>query len=151
MSRNRMFAIEVVKPSNVTGSAGGLGRITVDDFSETFQMSFDFWEEADYRRHWRRALQRLDHGVEVTACLVSSITDPRSSNFIRCWPLYRRGDVVHVQEALIFLEELDSGFDPDEPWLSVTPRQVVTEDGDRISEWETDISAVRRFLTSEAG
>lgn len=113
-------------------------------------MGFDFWKEADYRRHWLRALQRLDHGSEVTSCLVSSITDPRTGNFVRCWPLYRCGDVVHVQEAVIFLDELDSEFDPDEPWLSVAPRRVVNEDGDQISEWETDMSAVRRFLTSEA-
>lgn len=44
-----------------------------------------------------------------------------------------------MQNSLILLE------DPESPWLSVGPREAIDENGNRISEWYTDITAVREF------
>ncbi|MBV6702721.1 hypothetical protein KV557_37440 [Kitasatospora aureofaciens] len=109
-------------------------------------MDLSFWSVGDYRQSWARALQALDATEVCDSCLVTSITEPESSNFIFCWPLYRRGEDVFVQNSLIFLDELEIKFNPEEPWLSVGARQTVNEDGIRISEWKTSISEVRRFL-----
>jgi hypothetical protein len=49
---------------------------------------------------------------------------------------------------LIFLDELPAEFDPARPWLSVQPRSTVDEDGNRISEWHTDMAAIRAFLAA---
>lgn len=51
-----------------------------------------------------------------------------------CLPLYRDGDTVFIQNSLIFLDELSQAFDIENPWLSIGPRNVVNEDGVRISE-----------------
>jgi hypothetical protein len=84
----------------------------------------------------------------ATSCLLSSITDPATSNFVLCWPLYRDGDDVYVQNSLILLEELPGRFDVARPWLHVQSRATVDEDGYRISEWRTDMTAIREFVAS---
>ncbi|WP_405055938.1 hypothetical protein OG474_24715 [Kribbella sp. NBC_01505] len=136
------FAIEVIDSSSIEA----VGRITVGEFSETFRMSLRFWSVSDYRRSWRRGLRALVDDEHGTSCLMSSITDPENSNFLMCWPLFRSGEEVWVQNSMIFPEELDDAFDPEEPWKSVGPRCVVNEDGIRISEWATEIAEVRAFL-----
>ncbi|MGW6534080.1 hypothetical protein [Streptomyces venezuelae] len=85
---------------------------------------------------------------EVDSCLVTSITDPATADFVFCWPLYRRGTDVYVQNAVVFLGELADAFRPTEPWLSVEPRGTVDEDGNEISEWRTTIDEVRAFLSA---
>jgi hypothetical protein len=142
-----MFSVQVVELAHLADSPTALGRITVDGFFETFEMSLTFWNAEEYRASWRDALGELGKRDNATSCLVSSITDPSTSNFVFCWPLYRNGDDVFVQNAVIFLEDLTESFDPARPWLSVRPHASVDEDGNRISEWLTDMSEVRRFLS----
>ncbi|WP_405520383.1 hypothetical protein [Streptomyces canus] len=136
-SNHDAFAIEMMSE--------GAGRIVVGDFTETFRAELTFWGPEQYERSWARALRRLEEADVTTSCLVSSITDPKTANFIFCWVLYRVQDEVFVQNSLILLEELDRSFDPDTPWFSVGPREVIDEDGNRISEWCTDIATVREF------
>ncbi|MGW0837338.1 hypothetical protein [Streptomyces prunicolor] len=136
-SSHEGFAIELV--------SAGTGKIVVRDFTETFPMDLTFWGTEQYKESWASALRRLEEADVTTSCLVSSITDPETANIIFCWPLYRFQDEIFVQNSLIILDELDGAFDPDNPWFSVGPREVVDEDGNRISEWRIDIAAVRKF------
>ncbi|MEU6826736.1 hypothetical protein ABZ921_39550 [Streptomyces atriruber] len=124
-----------------------VGRISVGDFSENFPMDLSYWSADDYRDSWVRALRRVDGQSEVDSCLVTSITDPATANFVFCWPVYRRGTDVYVQNSIIFLGELAEEFRPTEPWLSVEPHSTVDEDGNEISEWRTTIGEVRDFLS----
>jgi hypothetical protein len=142
-----VFAIELVGQDPATESARG--RITLGDFAEEFDADLTYWDTGDYQRSWHQALTVLETDDKATSCLVSSITDPATSNFIFCWPLYRDGDDVYVHNAIIFLEELTVPFDPARPWLSVQPRETVDEDGNRISEWRTDMDEIRRFRDQE--
>jgi hypothetical protein len=138
-----VFAIELLGQDPVSETARG--RITLGEFTEGFEADLTYWGVEDYRRSWLAALSVLETGPGATSCLVSSITDPASSNFVFCWPLYRAGDDVFVQNALVFLDELTVPFDPARPWLSVQPRATVDEDGNRISEWRTEMAGIRRF------
>ncbi|KUO15388.1 hypothetical protein AQJ91_41710 [Streptomyces dysideae] len=115
------------------------------DFAETFRTDLTFWGPGQYERSWARALLRLEEADVTTSCLVSSITDPKTANFVFCLTLYRVRDDIFVQNSLILLGELDDDFDPENPWLSIGSREVADEDGNRISEWCTDITAVREF------
>ncbi|WP_226963066.1 hypothetical protein [Streptomyces mimosae] len=124
-----------------------MGVIRIGDFQEDFHASLSFWSADDYRRSWRSAFVALADDSAATSCLVTSITDPANSNFIFCWPLYRSGETVFVQNSLIFLEELTSPFDPAEPWHSVLPRETVSEEGRPISEWATTMSALGAFFS----
>jgi hypothetical protein len=90
----------------------------------------------------------VSNGDNSVSCLIASITDPETSNFIFCWPLYRSGEDVYVQNSVVFLGELDREFDAEEPWNSVGPRRLIDDDGNQISEWPTKMADVRRFFES---
>ncbi|MFC4496164.1 hypothetical protein ACFPA8_18730 [Streptomyces ovatisporus] len=152
MSKNNDFSIEVLdelaSENQLASRSQAVGRIKVGGFMETFLMELSFWSVNEYRRSWRRALTALEQAETTTSCLISSITDPVHSNFISCWPMYREVDAVYVQNSIIFLDELDEAFDPQEPWRYVQPRCSVDEDGNRVSEWVTSMSRVRLFRES---
>ncbi|WP_307663479.1 hypothetical protein [Streptomyces sp. V1I1] len=114
-------------------------------------MDLSFWTVADYSRSWERALRELEASENSTSCLISSITDPETANFIFCWPIYREGEAVHVQNSIIFLDGLEEEFNPQEPWRYAEARSLVDEDGNQISEWSTTISEVRRCRESIGG
>ncbi|KND39281.1 hypothetical protein IQ63_04645 [Streptomyces acidiscabies] len=113
-------------------------------------MDLSFWSVREYRRSWESALREIEFSEKATSCLIASITDPAVSNFISCWPMYRDGDVIYVQNSLIFLDELHEPFDPQEPWRYVEPHREVDEDGNRVSEWVTSVAKVRQFRESSA-
>ncbi|MGA5035848.1 hypothetical protein ACPCA8_02175 [Streptomyces capoamus] len=147
-SRSDSFSIRVLSAPSAPGAAAGegaIGCITVGDFEENFLMDLTYWDVEQYQKSWARSLRVLERGDDVTSCLISSITDPADSNFIFCWPLYRSGEIVYIQNSIIFLEDLAEGFNPAEPWRFVEPRSTVDEEGNKISEWQTTISAIRRF------
>jgi CdiI N-terminal domain len=145
-----MFAIELQSsPGAGDGNddgAGAFGTIMIEDFSETFVVPLGFWDESDYRRSWRSAFEVLDADPHSVSCLMTSMTDPRNSNFLVCWPMYRAGEDVFVQNALIFLDEAGEDFDPASPWGLVEPRQGTDEDGNKVSEWITSMDSVREFF-----
>jgi hypothetical protein len=124
-----------------------IGEITLGDESELLEMVVDYWSIADYEAHWLTALRRLIGGATVS-CLLTSVSDPETANFMVAWPLYRVDDEVYVQNHYIALEELDHPFDIDAPWESVYPRSTINEDGQQISEWHVSLEDVRDFLAS---
>ena len=145
-----MFAIELQSPQEAEegngDSATTSGRIVIGDFTETFRIPLGFWDESDYRRSWRRAFEVLTANPHTTSCLMTSMTDPGNSNFLTCWPMYREGEDVYIQNALIFLDEIEENFDPAAPWDSVRPREAIDEDGNKISEWITSMGSLREFF-----
>jgi hypothetical protein len=148
--RSGVFAIEV--QSRVEAGergddcAGTFGRIVIGDFTETFVVPLGFWGEADYRASWRRAFEVLEGDPRAVSCLMTSMTDPTTSNFLICWPLYREGEDVCVQNALVFLNEIEGPFDPGAPWGSLEPRRGMDDDGNRISERVTSMGSLREFF-----
>ncbi len=126
-------------------SSVAVGKIRLGDYCEAFHAELGFWVIEDYEKSWETALNRLVDGTS-TSCLVASLTDPQTSNFVVTWPLYRSGDEVYIQNRYLFLEQLEHDFDPAAPWESVSPRSVVNEDGDQISEWQVRVADVRAFL-----
>lgn len=145
-----MFAIELQSPREAeaesSGSGEASGRIIIGDFTETFRVPLGFWDESDYRRSWRQAFDVLNASPHSTSCLMTSMTDPRNSNFLFCWPMYREGEDVYIQNAIIFLDEIEGAFDPATPWAYIGPRRGIDEDGNRISEWITSTDSLREFF-----
>lgn len=116
------------------------GQLRIGDHVETFLAPMSYWGELEYRRQWRTGLQRLSNGAAST-CLVTSITDPKQSNFVRWWALYRDGDMVILQEHIHFLDE-SPFFDAQNPYASVTPHVRTSDDGSTISEWSVKAANV---------
>ena len=113
MSRSNMFSIDIER--GIGGSEFArqssrlLGRITVGDFTESFHVALDFWSPRDYRASWKRALGRLLSADVIDSCLIASVGDPETANFVTCWPLYRCKEKVYVQNSIIFLDQLEGG------------------------------------------
>jgi hypothetical protein len=153
MSRSNVFAIELrpqqeAREGNV-GPANAVGRIVIRDFTETFRVPLGFWRESDYLRSWRHAFEVLDGDAHATSCLVTSMTDPGTTNFLVWWPVYREGEDVYIQNAIFFLGETAEALDPAAPWECVTPRCTVDEGGNKVSEWRTSMDSLREFFASE--
>jgi hypothetical protein len=68
------------------------------------------------------------------------------ANFVTGWVLYRDGNKVSVQDEIIFLNELLEKFEIEKLDTYVGDRETVTEDGNKISEWETDLKALEECL-----
>lgn len=145
-----MFAIELQSPpeseGEYDGSVQASGRIIIGDFTETFRVPLGFWDESDYRRSWRKAFEVLNASPHSTSCLMTSMTDPRNSNFLICWPMYRASEYVYIQNKIIFLDEIEEEFDPAAPWDLIGPRHGIDEDGNKISEWTTSMDSLREFF-----
>lgn len=145
-----MFSIEV-ESLGVSGDATGnsteaAGRIVIGDFTETFRVSLGFWGESDYRRSWRQAFDVIKDDSHSRSCFMVSMSDPERTNFLTCWPAYRVGEIVYLQNSLLFLDELESGFDVGEPWASIRAHRSIDEDGNKISEWATSMDSLRDFF-----
>ena len=131
------------------GPAEASGTIVIGDFTETFRVPLGFWDESGYRRSWRQAFDVLDSDPHATSCLVTSMTDPASSNFLVCWPMYRDGEHVYVQNAIIFPGQAGEGFDSAAPWGCLEPRRGTDEDGNKVSEWTTSMDSLREFFSPD--
>jgi hypothetical protein len=124
-----------------------LGELRLGEVHEYFQSVLGFWELDDYIQSWATGLRRLLAGASIS-CLATSVTDPASANFVETWPLYREGVSVYVQNRFLFLDQLTREFNPKAPWESIDPREVVSEDGQPISEWQVGLADIRDFLDS---
>lgn len=148
--RSHVFAIELQSQRGAGagngGSAWAYGSITIGDFTETFIVPLGFWDESEYRRSWRQAFEVLNANPRSASCLMTSMTDPRNSNFLACWPMYREGEDVYIQNAIIFPGETGEAFNPAMPWNHVPPRRAIDEDANKISEWITSMDALREFF-----
>ncbi len=125
-----------------------LGIIRLGDFQETFSASLSYWNAGQYRRHWLKAATRLV-GMETTSCLITSMFDPAIANFIIWQPMYRRGDIVYIQNQILFLEEQPKPFNERDPFSSVAGRETSGEDG-KLSEWTVSIKDLEAFLLADS-
>jgi hypothetical protein len=120
------------------------GKIEINGFAETFVASLVSWTRDDYESQWRRACRRLLEGANESV-LIASYVDPSVSEFCTWWPLYREGEIVHVQNQLLLYSNLSFPFNVSEPWHSLGKRESVTDDGEEISEWDTTLDQIQQF------
>jgi len=123
-----MFSIHLLPPSQSGSDGARMGEIVIGQFNERFQVHPIHVDIQDLESSWRAELRKLVAG----ATSIALIFDPRFA-----WVVYREGSTCFVQEVLA----LDGDFSS-----HLSARETVTEDGDRISEWATDLSSVARFV-----
>lgn len=123
------------------------GQICIGGFVESFEVVLDYWDRTRYETQWREAAERLVNGA-ATSAFITSMTDPANANFLFWWPVYSDGSILHFQNSLLFLEQLESRFDEAEPYRHVAPRTTLTEDGHCISEWPLPLTSIRNWLAS---
>ena len=133
------FSIQLV-PLELGPDYERLGVITIGDFTERFACRPVFVRSslAQVERQWRTELKSLLAGEPA----VVLAHDPRFA-----WVFYRDGQVCHIQQRF-FLDGVPVGSNLHTDRDRVPPRCVVTDDGERVSEWSTSMEAIEQFLNS---
>jgi hypothetical protein len=131
-------------PSEYFGVEALRGLIRMGGEEESFFAPVSFWGRQEYLNSWYTSLclglERRQHSV-----LVTSMLDPETANFLMVWVLYFVGESAHVQNHVVFLDDVVPGFDINDVNSYVDEREVVDEDGQRISEWVVPLSEVVSF------
>jgi CdiI N-terminal domain len=141
-----MFEIHVVFDRNHDPRAEvGRGSIRIGEFEEVFEMVFEYWSLPRYMAQWREGVKRIIDGHSMS-CLLTSVTNPVTANFIFWWPIYRVQETVVFQNQMLFLDLLNEPFDVNNPYQFVDPRETVSEDGLPISEWQTTVNELVAWL-----
>jgi len=60
------------------------------------------------------------------------------------------GQVVYVQNQILFMDSLEHPFDPRNPYVNIPTRKIKTADGEKISEWRVPLQDVQRFARTIA-
>ena len=121
------------------------GEIKIGRFHESFEASLTYWNKEQYRNHWQREVQRVVDGGEKSA-LITTMYHPKRANFIFWWPMYRFDDRVIFQNHILFLDQIEGVFDPENPQLYLGDYVGNTEGEHQISEWDSSIKDLKDFL-----
>lgn len=141
------FSIDLLDEPASDIESTRLGLLTIGSYVERFVAATTYWDVTRYRRHWQQAITRIVQG-SVTSTLITSMYDPAVANFIYWWPMYRLGHTVQFQNHILFLNELETPFDPNDPFRFVPERMVINSDGEKISEWSASIADLEGFLSN---
>ncbi len=140
-----MFDLELLGSPEGSGERLFIwGRITLGGFRDEFQAPLFDWAPGDYTAQWLDAAERLVAG-EPAAVFVTHMVHP-TADYHMGWPAWRDGDRVLVQERLFLREQLDGPFDGEHPERHLGPRQDVSDEGLRISQWIVTLSDVAAFV-----
>ncbi len=127
------------------GAKAVYGKIRIDEYQETIVASLVFWTPAQYQHHWEISLRRIVDGADRSA-LITSYAEPVTGGFLWWWPLYRDRESVHLQNQMLFFDQLSRPFSSEKPWDSVGDRKAFTSEGLPISQWVTTMQSIREFL-----
>jgi hypothetical protein len=146
------FSIEFLNgplsyPYDDPTTAAATGLITLGDFKETFESSLYIWSKQDYLSQWQSGLRMLLDG-ETKSALITEYTGMDESTHLVWWTLYRDSNFVHVQNQLLFFDQLHKQFSLGDLSESVASRRTTNEDGDQLSEWTVTLADIRRFAES---
>jgi CdiI N-terminal domain len=148
MSSSLGFSVQFLDEDIASVAPGcRCGEICIGEFRERFASDMTFWTKEQYERQWLGAASLIL--IATKAALVTSVTEPATSNFVRLWVMYREDDTVTFQEQICLLADLGAGFDPERAECAARPRQHTSEDGEPISEWTTTLHAIRAFAEEQ--
>jgi len=139
------FSISFPNNNSLAPNELKLGKIVLGDYSEYFKSSLSYWSVEDYKNHWKNALHKIAY-ESTKSCLITSIYNPQSSNFLYWWPIYKDGSSVFFQNQILFLKRVRPRFDPTNPYLSIPDRKTINKDGNEISEWELRTEEIYEYL-----
>lgn len=123
------------------------GRIRIGEFEEAFESSLEYWTVEQYEEQWRAAISHvLDE--RRNACLITSVTDPKTANFLFWWPIYVNGDLAILQNQILFLERYRGTFELENPYQYLEPYENTSEDGQPISEWSVSLMDLKAWRDS---
>ncbi|BAZ28949.1 Immunity protein CdiI [Cylindrospermum sp. NIES-4074] len=123
-----------------------LGKININAFEESFLSPLSFWTKENYQEHWRISIQRMLFNKVAKSCLITSMYNPQNANFILWWLFYRDDKNVHIQNQILFFQDLEETFNMQKLHDYIPERKQYNHEGQLISEWKTNILSLERFL-----
>jgi hypothetical protein len=138
--RKRMFRIRVFTPAvhDETGWRHAGGELVLGDGRHCFLVDLRAWDIREYERQWREGVARLVQGAPSSA-LMSAYRGPGHEPHLM-WALWRDQSHVYVQEHPVVPAELDTPFNPFDPYPHVGERIPASEHGLSIPEWRLDLT-----------
>jgi len=134
-----MFGIRVFAPSLVLDGSHAVGELVVGETRRHFSLDLRFWRVVDYQRQWHAGLARLLHGAPTSALTTSFRGDGDDAPHLM-WALWKEAPFVYVQPHCVVAADLDSRFDPANPYSHVaTTRVPATEQALPMSEWRVEL------------
>jgi hypothetical protein len=140
------FSIEMLNDT-LRANDECIAKIKIGDLEESFTLSFEYSNINDYLSQWYSALSDLLKHYNSVA-LMQSLIPNNEKRFRRGWVLYKAKEIVYIQDRLFPTEYDGIQFDKKGVPLSIPQREIYTEEGDKISEWQTTLSDVYFFLES---
>jgi len=134
-----MFRIRFFTPSvvNEEGWQHAGGELVVGDARLCFLVDLTHWGIGEYQHQWRAAIARLVQGAPSTA-LMTAYRGPGESAHTM-WALWREDGYVYVQEHSVLPADIDTPFEPNEPYAHVGERIPAAEHALPIPEWRVAI------------
>lgn len=117
------------------------GRIVMGNFEESFESPTHYWKPTDYRRHWKKALERTAAGLDSGLISAAYQNHEWAAWW---WVLYSRDDCALVHQVML-LPDVFPNFSADAPYSSIPPYSRKSEDG-LISEWVVPTLDIVEFL-----
>ena len=127
------------------------GSITISGYKERFLMALNNWTIKEYKKQWREAIKRLEtHDI---SCLIVSAYDLEQDPFLWTWPMYKVGDIVYLQNRLLFdvmrkdplSPSAYTGVNDQTCYDFMDERETINEKGRLISEWSVPLADVLSF------
>ena len=110
-----------------------LASISLGEYVEELHIPIDYWGIEEYKKSWATSIvdgiEKKKHSV-----LITSMHEPESLNFISTWVIYYDGENSYVQNKIIFVDDFPE-LDASKINEYVNKREILNEDGFKISEW----------------
>ena len=145
----KLFKISITSqtPKVIDGISSHFGEIVIGEFQESFVVPIEDWPLEQYLQQWQHGIKKIK--IDDTSCLVTSVQNINTSYpTIEMWSLYKEKNTVFFQNNLLFNETTAppkklNNFTIDSCYDFVTiPRTTIDENGEKISEWHIDITAL---------
>jgi hypothetical protein len=134
-----MFRARVFTPPvrNEEGRLQAGSELRVGRERFTFLVDLQHWTIAEYERQWREATKRILHGAPSTA-LMTAYRGPGEA-IHHMWGLWREAAHVYLQQHSVSSADLDTPFNPNDPYQHLGERIATSKHALPIPEWRLDL------------
>jgi hypothetical protein len=134
-SQGHVFRIRFITPQvmDENGWQHAAGELMVGTTRLCFLVDLTHWNAGAYQQQWRHGMERLAAGATSTA-LMTAWRGPGDRAHVM-WALWRDNDWVYVQEHSVVPSDLETSFNPDDPYSHIGERVPAAESALPISEW----------------
>ena len=145
-----MFYIKVIEPdeNDENDDNYALAEICIEDFKEEFQIDVSCFSIEDYQLDWINELKKLISKKVQTILLLAWRFPGNIDCYRRGWIFYNINDEIFIQDRLFSNEFDDIKFDDYGKPLSLPTREALTDEGEKISEWQTSLNSIKNFVST---